>query len=953
MGLGRFWYGLGQAHPRQKPFAASIRDLLPIRHEFFRHSAHLWSRPGDVGDKSAPALFLPVFDFDQKEGGPSALTDALGVCADLLDPLGLREGRDYALCVSGTSKGIKIFWLRWLPPEAGWHLALRQEFDRIAPQYPTLDVGMATIPLVRAIGSRHRDGKGYQRLIYRNHLDLAVARFQPDQDCPERSLAFGFYAEPDPFMQGVLDRYVWTSLLKKGKSKMSLVGGKWRRRWSEALGAAGIRYRVHAVGKGQWLRLHRCPYCGSAYKAAISPNGYLNCFKASCGAHLGVHPGKWTDVLSVDPSKATLLRMPSASVGGYARYDAPPVEAARQEVADEVEDALSTHGRLPVLAVTPGAGKTYQTMIKLAEVALKGETAALLGPTRALAAEAGFDYSGIGALGYVVQPRNMQNCNYMTAIQIAQRRGFMPGRFICPRCPDFSGCQYWKGLEVAEQNMVRFSTWEHASLFEERIENDILIYDEDPSRVILQQVNVSSDTLQTWIDRPATSAAVSLAAAALLDVLLTVESDEGSDSKFEVWYRGQVLVELIKRVDASHMATIAAGAEEALAIRPAWQKIWTPATMFQAPSVVFLDFLIGWRRVNGHGMNRANGLGLVVDGVGRKAAAWSLTQRNAPAQPHLVLDAYADEVIYERLFNRPINLRKIDVLIRAQVLWWPRKTTKNAYSKDKADIHQIISAATEALLGLGHQRVLVLTYKGEVDDVKLGLARFGGRAEVRHAYAGAGVNSFKDFSAVVCAITPRPRHGGLASAAGALWEGENVILEAAKDDCEYVDHRLDRLLRARREQEMAQQIHRIRPVLRRGDNPARKAIVLIGQVPMASLPEPIRIKSIYDLKIAQRIDTWAAWGWWSDLLLDAAAGKPLSRRARKRYSEFSAEAKRFYGLSCEHKYTLKTHEGGISDTVWCEPGGGWRAQASMGRIAELISRCTSATEATGSIMGAL
>jgi hypothetical protein len=197
--------------------------------------------------------------------------------------------------------------------------------------------------------------------------------------------------------------------------------------------------------------------------------------------------------------------------------------------------------------------------------------------------------------------------------------------------------------------------------------------------------------------------------------------------------------------------------------------------------------------------------------------------------PIVVLDAYANKDYLSKLLGRNVRCLIFDAQSHCEVIQIPLNTSKNAIKKRKENLFHDLAAVVYSYSNL---KILVYTYLELKEDVK-NMFPF---VAVEHFWSGRGKDCWRDYDVVIIFGTPEPNPSELFDDARALYaDDENPIsLSQSKNDPrKYADSRLQNLRFMRREDEIMQDVHRIRPIWGKG---FKKKVVIMSQLYCPQLP---------------------------------------------------------------------------------------------------------------------
>ena len=214
--------------------------------------------------------------------------------------------------------------------------------------------------------------------------------------------------------------------------------------------------------------------------------------------------------------------------------------------------------------------------------------------------------------------------------------------------------------------------------------------------------------------------------------------------------------------------------------------------------------------------------------------------------PIVVLDAYANKDYYSKLLGRDVKFLMFDAQSHCEVMTIPLNTSKNAFQKRKENLFDDLAAV---VYRYSNRKVLVYTYLFLKEDVS---KRFP-FVSVEHFWSGRGKDCWRDYDVVIIFGTPEPNPSELFDDARALYADDDSPISLAQSESDprkYADSRLQLLREMKREDEIMQDVHRIRPIWGKGLD---KKVVVLSQLYCPQLPpDKIIDPQTLDKKSAQR-----------------------------------------------------------------------------------------------------
>jgi len=878
-GLADLWVHY-QNGPTSKPDVIRLYDALRLSETtpYYALSLRAWSDRAAAEAKDGPARYLPVWDFD----GRGATSDAEAFCIQQLEPWGLRRGRDYLVCVS--SAGRRKVWLRWyLPALSGWTRVWEWWSIKMRAMYPSIDSNMAKVALARWVGSSHRNKGGWHQVPLHPGMGEGSAKKRPTPK-QKRSWYPGLLDSMPPWARRIADDWCFDSIVTSTKNRRQNAS-RWRKvDYASELALLGIPMVTKQVHGETWVRLKDCPYCGKQWKAAVTSNGWLRCFSASCQAWgAGIAPasrsGGWAALLGLDPSKLRAMAHKPLIVRGSRRLTKPlPLGTVRNEVKKEVRAALDGSSTV-VLRVTPGGGKSTATIREIHRRVRSRDNKRYLYlcPTKELAEEKLDELTALGSVKpMILQGRHSGNCAMISKVRAAATGGYPAGVAICPACPYQNGCEYYRELRKAQKAAVVISVWEHLHLVQAgRLNPHHIIIDEFPERALINDSYVSVPALHSWMgESKALAAAAELLARVALRADRTVKDKTGHAKP----WRSEELRKLIlstNRKAAQVFRDAVLDAVEAIDISAGALAAMETKEIAQLPPLQVCKLILAIDGELRSAGTQATTTSLVWTPSGTHYQHTGVVELEVQSRLRLVLDGYGRQGVYERLLGCSVKVVEVDAEFLGRVWQVPVNTSRSAVNANPSKTLSLGKRVLGSLRAMGHSKILFITFQSFRQEVE----SWG--VDVRHFGQGVGINTYRDtHSAVVVLGTPRRPHRALVSMAAALHRGEPAIDEqmAPHTNHLYADPRLQEILEISREDEIAQGVHRIGPVI---PGPLTKDVVVIGCVEVGELPPPIVVKST-SLDIVDRIQAFSSkHGWWANALRDLVSPECLGLQAER------------------------------------------------------------------------
>lgn len=582
-------------------------------------------------------------------------------------------------------------------------------------------------------------------------------------------------------------------------------------------------------------------------------------------------------MLGLDPSKMVpAKKSPHALISGRRRPQAPiSLTEARAKLKGEVEQAFSSTGTT-VLRVTPGGGKSTSTILEIIRrvESKDGQRYLYLCPTRELAEEKAEEIRAMSNVSpLLLEGRMPGNCALIGKVRAAALGGYRAGEAICPACPYQNGCGYYRQMRSSARAAVVVSVWEHLHLVESgRLNPHHIVIDEFPERALVDDDIVTVPALHSWLSKHKSLGA---AADLLARVASRAEKLTEGEAHAKSW-RGDKLRKLIlttNRKAAKVFRDAVLPAVDAMDVGAGILATLDTSQIAQLPPLQVCKLILSIDGEMRSASSSATCTSLVCTPTGAHYQNTSVVDLEIQSKLRLVLDGYGRRGIYERMLGCSVKVVEIDAEFLGRVWQIPVNTSRSAIDSQPDRILRLGRRVIESLRRMGHLKILVLTFQAYRERVEaLGV-------DVRHFGQGVGVNTYRHtHTAAVVLGTPRRPHRTLVSTASALHSGRDPIDEdmAPHTNHLYVDPRLQEVLEVSREDEIAQGVHRIGPVIP-GDT--LKDIVVVGSVEVTELPPPIVIRPRM-LELVDRIQAWVRkHGWWCNALRDLAYPACLGRDA--------------------------------------------------------------------------
>ena len=548
-----------------------------------------------------------------------------------------------------------------------------------------------------------------------------------------------------------------------------------------------------------------------------------------------------------------------------------------------------------VLRATPGLGKTTEII----EVIRNSERKVILAePTKEMARTVFEQFSYDASL---LEGRSKENCMRYSQVELIAAKGYMPGKVICPGCPYspsnlFSNCcEYFR--QFFNPTRVKVTTYEQALElhFAGKLNADLIVLDEDPSRALFKKVEITANQLHFPKDskyplptfgrlirdtlheaeEKAAGQTLALRCREVVSLLKSVAKKRRIkltkhlrlvSSCIENVFDQPARLESLKEeeIEALPHAYVGELAKALLSEIDKASEFGIRNSEFGMSCFFDKNFRNGCQKNkkikktnpqseirNPKSSKRGSAtalstpgdiwnsrLTLVVSG-GRARYIMREVRQITVRTPIVVLDAYANKDYYRKLFKRgsatalsngrDVKFLMFDAQSHCEVMTIPLNTSKNAFLKRKENLVDDLAAVVYRFNG---RKILVYTYLFLKEDVE----KMFPFVAVEHFWSGRGKDCWRDYDIVIIFGTPEPNPSELFDDARALYaDDENPIslAQSESDPRKYADSRLQLLREMRREDEIMQDVHRIRPIWGKGLD---KKVVIMSQLYCPQLP---------------------------------------------------------------------------------------------------------------------
>jgi len=434
-------------------------------------------------------------------------------------------------------------------------------------------------------------------------------------------------------------------------------------------------------------------------------------------------------------------------------------------------------------------------------------------------------------------------------VQAIAAKGYMPGKVICPGCPYspeklFSSCcEYFR--QFFNPTRVKVTTYEQALElhFAGKLDADLLVLDEDPSRALEKKVEITANQLHFPKD---SKYPLPTFGRLIRDTLHEAEEKAAGQTQA---FRCRDIVSLLKSVAKKrrvkltkqkatddfvlpHLRLVSECIDKVFD-QPARLESLTSEEIEALPHA-YVGFLASSLESEIDKANEGKGdiwnsrLTLVVSG-GRARFLLRYFKIIPVRTPIVVLDAYANKDYYSKLLGRDVRMISFDAQSHLKVIQIPLNTSKNSFKTRKENLFDDLAAVVKIN---PNRKILVYTYLFLKSDVE----KMFPFVSVEHFWSGRGKDCWRDYDVVIIFGTPEPNPSELFDDARALYADDSRPISLAQSENnprKYADSRLQLLRKMRREDEMMQDVHRIRPIWAKG---FKKKVYVMSQLYCPQLP---------------------------------------------------------------------------------------------------------------------
>lgn len=254
---------------------------------------------------------------------------------------------------------------------------------------------------------------------------------------------------------------------------------------------------------------------------------------------------------------------------------------------------------------------------------------------------------------------------------------------------------------------------------------------------------------------------------------------------------------------------------------------------------------------------------------------WDHVQRMSYGGPLLMLDAYGDKTLYERVCGREVQVEEIKCRIRKNVTvnHYPIRTSRVVMDENELRRALFFEYVTPILRKYKGKKVLLYTQKRYADWLNeiIEKGSYGLTFVVKWFWMDRGDDSYGDFDALIIFGSPFSNIVADQHFANAMFAGEPVIDFTTDGAFTHKDERMQKLKISRQENELMQGLFRLRPAKPREDP---QDIVILSKM---KLPIPYEMPgAVRKLHYGPDFDAegiakgmrklWKRFGFWTDTM---------------------------------------------------------------------------------------
>ena len=527
------------------------------------------------------------------------------------------------------------------------------------------------------------------------------------------------------------------------------------------------------------------------------------------------------------------------------------LKAISSQLKNQIQSAmydLDPH-TIELVKSTPGIGKTYQAEAVAVEKARLGQTTIFaMQSNKRAQQESEAMKSRFGYQAAVISGRNSDNCANFELAKALGQTGHGVRNVLCEVCQYRRTCTesyYLSQFDSfpTEETKVAFMPYESAINFldanqnNSRLNADLLVFDENPDRVILQKhsltsqqlenITVSSSNVKVVIDLLlALIGSVQISQDVLSDWLPLNKNIQRILDDFQS--KGDIHAQLA--INSQHVFSAAIDdigqlSNELRGLIRLMPKLNSKFVFYNCPgwfSVIVAELkriMMASDEIN---------TSLVVTTTGfvfKQRRVINMTTKM------IILDAYGRAELYQQAFSRKVRTHKLEVKPDWQVYFAPINTSKGRL-KDVRSGRWTDEKWTQMLKSFTRlfrfERMVIFTDKYFQRKVKriLDSIQLSERVNVDYFYRGRGINEYQDFDAVLVIGQAEIRGDIMVSEARALYSDNEYISQLVKSSNkrEFRDHRLQQYKESKQIDEIIQSVYRIRPATHK--HPLGKKVII-------------------------------------------------------------------------------------------------------------------------------
>jgi hypothetical protein len=563
-------------------------------------------------------------------------------------------------------------------------------------------------------------------------------------------------------------------------------------------------------------------------------------------------------------------------------------EELRKKLHSEIPKLKA--GNVLLVRATPGLGKTTEIVdiIKNANGNI-----ILAEPTKETAEEVFGQFSDDTTL---LKGRCLDNCPFYDKVKAISKKGYLPGKVFCPGCPynpqkagERNCCDYFRQFFGLQR--IKVTTYEQALElhFAGKLPADLIVLDEDPTRAFFKRVDIEANQLH--FNENAKYPLPQYGKMLRETLHLAEEASKGGTRAF----RCREIVKFLQNAAETmnlkeklfdHLTTVFDCIKNVFD-QPARLSQLNDDDIDALPhahvgeiATALIDELKKGEATDSDSWNSK--LTLIV--TSGKARFVLRKKREIPTfTPIIILDAYARKGYYSKLLGRDIQMITVEAKVYCEIIQVPLSTSKRAFRHvNKNQKKQRKDCLLDDLFTVSKmykdRKMLVYTHF-ELEDEVANMLPF---TTIEHFFSGRGKDCYRDYEVALIFGTPEPNPSELYDEARALYfDDSNPISDKQSkfDPRKYEDSRLQELREMRREDEIMQDVHRIRPIWAEGKD---KKVIIMSQLYCEHLPpdkiidpqtldaNTVKRQERYN-KLQQLIkESISKLGFYTDILADAA-----------------------------------------------------------------------------------